>query len=272
VPSVVAAVVLGVATAVALGGYEAGGRGLHPAPPRWQRWCAWASAASVAGAVAVPWSTGAAGGPVWMVTLQLCLLLFATTPLAVLACPFARWRHLVGRDGDGATIEPAPSSEGWRRWAPLAPYAAVVIAWRLPGPVDALARVHALVAVEAVTAVAGSWALWRALVGPQTSGGRRVVLAVPAVWLAWIVAYVLGFSSADWFRAYGGLHGPMGAVADQEIAAMVMFVASAAALVPVAFAGLTRWLGADAARGPLALPDFRRDFRPPGRYEAGDPW
>jgi hypothetical protein len=61
------------------------------------------------------------------------------------------------------------------------------------------------------------------------------VFAAVAMWTIWVLAYILGFSRLAWFRAYA--HGArLSPVADQEIAAGIMWAVPALCFVPVVFA------------------------------------
>jgi hypothetical protein len=226
--------------------------------PPWRRWCGVAAVGVGLLAVALPWLVGAGRGSITTVTVQLCLAIFASTPLGVLALP--------GRPGartptvDGAERGSVEVSLRALRWlTPLVPFVAVVVLWRAPVVVDALARSPILVAVELPSAAAGALPLWRALVGTpaRLAASRRLALAMLAAWSTWIVAYVIGFSG-DPYPAFAGLHASLGSAGDQELAAGLTFGISALALVPVVFLNLSRWLGADAARPELTLADFRR--------------
>ena len=62
------------------------------------------------------------------------------------------------------------------------------------------------------------------------------------MWSIWVIAYLLGFANNSVVHAYDQAGGHLGPVADQEIAAFVLWAAAAAAFLPVIFTALYTWL------------------------------
>jgi cytochrome c oxidase assembly factor CtaG len=140
-----------------------------------------------------------------------------------------------GRRGSGAR----------RGLAVLLAFIAAVIAWRLPGSVDALATVPGLAVAELVTLGGAGLALWLELVEsppllPGLSRPQRAFCAALAMWTIWILAYILGFSHVAWFTAYS--HPGLSSVADQEIATGIMWAVPALCFAPVVFVAALTWL------------------------------
>jgi len=90
---------------------------------------------------------------------------------------------------------PPARAAAWR----LVPFVALVIIWRLPAVLDALARYPVLAAAELVTLAGAGLGVWLAIAGltPATPLPRpqRAAMAAAAMWTIWIVAYVTGMSS-----------------------------------------------------------------------------
>ena len=125
---------------------------------------------------------------------------------------------------------------------------AVVVAWRLPPAVDALAHHAWLAPLEGACLLFCGMGLWLELVSsppltPRSPGPRRLLLAAFVMWTVWISAYLVGLSQTSVYRAYRHVPGAgLGLVADQEIATFVLWFGAAAAFVPVIFAALITWL------------------------------
>ena len=150
----------------------------------------------------------------------------------------------------------------------LAAFAAPCVAWRLPAVVNAVARHQGLAVAEFASLLITGGALWLELVPsppfrPRGPGLHRAVIAAFAMWLIWIVAYILGLATHGVFHAYRySPGGPLSAVADQELATAVLWVVAAACFMPVVFIAAYQWLhdGDDVAAelervtGTAALP------------------
>lgn len=259
--------------AVAVGAYEWGlrrharrrggpqGAG-EPDRPAWRHWCWWA-AAVLAALVGLPPLAPAARSSILAETVQFAVLGFGVAPLAVLGAPadaLAGWRSHPQPRRPRAT----PAATGW--WA-LGAFAFTTVAWRVPPAVDVLASGRGWLVVEALSLVGGTWWLWVAVLGapPRLAVAQRpqrIALAALAAWTTWVSAYVVGFSSHAFYPSFATGRTP---AAPQELGVIVLWAASAAALVPVAFCNHARWLGADQSASEPAAPRdaHRRGHRGP---------
>jgi cytochrome c oxidase assembly factor CtaG len=126
--------------------------------------------------------------------------------------------------------------------------AAAAVAWRTPPAVDLLARQPWASTLEAVTLVAGGTALWLECVAspplfPRSSQPMRIALATVTMWVIWVLAYALGMSRSDWYPAYHHIAGHgLSLIADQEIAAGLMWAVTACCLIPLNIWILMDWL------------------------------
>jgi cytochrome c oxidase assembly factor CtaG len=130
----------------------------------------------------------------------------------------------------------------------LAGFVAVAAFWRLPGSVDALAEHPALVLVEAGSLVAVGTALWLELIpsppfAPRGPRPVRIAFAAGAMWSLWVLAYILGMSHERWFHAISqGRPAGLSTIADQQLAAGLIWFVAALAFIPAIFVTLFGWL------------------------------
>jgi len=149
----------------------------------------------------------------------------------------------------------------------------VTITWRLPVTVDATVRHPVLTVAEAATLIVAGCALWLELVQsppllPTISKPLRAALAALPMWTIWAVGYILGFSHAAWFTAFVHVPGHgLGTIADQEIAAFLLWAIPGLCFVPVVYVALITWLR-DTADADDELREIQAD-RP--RAEPGMP-
>jgi cytochrome c oxidase assembly factor CtaG len=153
----------------------------------------------------------------------------------------------VGRAGRAARVGQAGrGGSGFPRGvAVLLAFLGMLIAWRLPVSVNALATLPGLAVLEMVTLVGAGSALWLELVEsppllPRLSRPLRAVFAALAMWTIWILAYILGFSQVAFFTAYS--HAGLSSVADQQIATGIMWAVPALCFIPVVFVTALTWL------------------------------
>jgi cytochrome c oxidase assembly factor CtaG len=186
-------------------------------------------------------------------SLQFVLFAVAVPALLVLGAP---WRALglfrtprrgLGGGGPGqAGRRAGRHGSGFPRGVVvLLAFMGLLIAWRLPVSVNALATLPGLAVLEMVTLAGAGSALWLQLVEsppllPRLSRPLRAVFAALAMWTIWILAYILGFSQVTFFTAYS--HAGLSSVADQEIATGIMWAVPALCFAPVVFVTAITWL------------------------------
>lgn len=188
-------------------------------------------------------------------TVQFGLFAFAVPALVVVGRP---WGRLGGTADFGRFWHRLEALESGRRrhpylWRSLAFAGAdvgLVVLWRIPSLMDALARHRWLVGPEAVSLIVAGIGLWLELVpcaplSPRLARPWRAVLAAVTMWAVWILAYAVGFAHVPWYRAFHHVGGLLGASMDQEIATGVMWFGAASAFIPVIFSDLVNWLKAD---------------------------
>lgn len=130
----------------------------------------------------------------------------------------------------------------------LVGFIALAVFWRLPLAVNAMVTKPVLTVVEAVTLLVAGVALWLELIEsppllPRIARPLRAAFAAVPMWTIWATAYIMGFSHADWFTAIG--HRPkngLGVIADQELAAVVLWVVPGICFIPVVYFSLITWL------------------------------
>ena len=180
--------------------------------------------------------------------LQFLIFAVAGPALLVLGTPW-RSRPPAWRLGSGGRSH----RPGGRAAIRLVAFIAVVISWRLPVTVNALARNPALVAAEMVTLLAAGTGVWLELVSTPTAPSQlprpaRAAMAAAAMWTIWILAYLTGMSGATWFAAYHqGAPGSLSAAADQQIAVAILWAVPALCFLPVIYHMVIAWLGSTAS-------------------------
>lgn len=177
--------------------------------------------------------------------LQFVIFAVAGPALLVLAIP--RCARPARLPGDGRPGRPAA-----RAAIRLIAFVAVAATWRLPDPVNALARDPALVAAEMITLLAVGTGIWAELAGPRPAPGRlpgpaRAAMAAAAMWTIWVLAYLTGMSGTSFAAYHSGPPGGLGAAADQQIAAAILWAVPAACFLPVLYVTVIAWLGGGTA-------------------------
>lgn len=198
--------------------------------------------------VLLPPAAGYARQYVFVQALQFVIFAVAGPALLVLAIP---WRTRRPRP-PGAARPRRPAARAAIR---LAAFIALAITWRLPVTVNALARHPALSAAEMITLLAVGTGIWAELAGPRPEPGQlprpaRAAMAAAAMWTIWVLAYLTGMSGTSWFAAYHqDAPGGLGAAADQQIAAAILWAVPALCFLPVLYVTVIAWLGGTSAAG-----------------------
>jgi cytochrome c oxidase assembly factor CtaG len=128
---------------------------------------------------------------------------------------------------------------------------AALTAWRIPGTVDWIARSSAGALVEALVLVPLGIAFWLECVEspplvPRSTRPVRIAVAAVAMWTVWILAYLIGLSHSNWYRAYHYFAGRgISLAAEQQLTTGVLWFLAACAFVPVVFWNLVQWLKAE---------------------------
>ncbi len=215
----------------------------------------------------------------WAHMTQHVLLTMVAPPLLLLGRPWPRLikpfatsvRRPVARAVlAGSTLGPLRRAGRWLA-APVPSFVAfsvVLLGWHVPALYD-LTLTNVLVHdAEHVLFFSTALLLWVHLVPgatarPQLSDGQRVAYGAGALLVSWVLAVVLGFASAPVYGAYASLAsrpGGLSALADQQIAAGIMWVPASVPFLIAIFVAAYRWLDPSSGRRHGAVPV--RDLRP----------
>jgi cytochrome c oxidase assembly factor CtaG len=208
-------------------------------------WLALSGLVLLVAALAPPFA-GLARHDDWAGALQFTTFVVLVPMLVVLGAP---WRLMgLGHATTALAEARRRHPEPFRSMTVAIVAAAAAIAWRTPPAVDLLAKHPWASIVEAVTLVAAGTALWLEFVVspplfPRSSRPVRIALATVTMWVIWVLAYALGMSRSDWYPAYHHIAGHgLSLIADQEIAAGLMWAVTACCLIPLNIWILMDWL------------------------------
>ncbi len=222
------------------------------------RWRPWLSPAGVLLAVVmlVPPVGPAASRYVFVQAVQFAVFAFAVPALIVLGAP---WRLIGGQRLDRLANGRSHRPSAWFSMLVLVVFLALIVAWRLPACVNAMVRNPALTLAEAVSLIGAGCALWLELIEsppflPRLGRPLRAFFAAIPMWTTWAGAYIMAFSHAAWFSAYVGRGHGLSVAADQQIAAVALWVISALCAIPVVYVALITWL----RDAPCAEDELRR--------------
>ena len=148
----------------------------------------------------------------------------------------------------------------------LVPFIMLVLTWRLPPMLDALASYPALAVAELVTLAGAGLGVWRAISGQAAPvplpRPLRAAMAAAAMWTIWIIAYVTGMSSLALIPRNPAATEVISAAADRQLAAATLWAVPAISFAPVVYHQFITWLGE-----PDKQPDEQRELaRPPGGW------
>jgi putative membrane protein len=197
----------------------------------------------------------------WAHMTQHVLLLVVAPPLIVLARPWIRlWRALpldarrsIGR-GLGQGERAAPLRAASRTLGgPLVSFllfSVVLLGWHIPALFDATLRSSALHAFEHTLFFTTALMFWKQVIDSPPLHARlgppqRVIYVIGVMIVSWVLAIVLALAPHPLYELYAheaSRPGGISAIADQQIAAGIMWVPGSITFVVVIFAHVHRWL------------------------------
>jgi cytochrome c oxidase assembly factor CtaG len=221
-------------------------------------WCAWCLVAALVVLLLelVPPLATLSRRAEYAAALQFSLLAIVVPALVTVGAPWHRLRLAADLPSAGAPPRPVDrlAFRRLRRRDLIRSLAfvvcdlAVVLGWRTPGAVSEVAR-HAWVGpLEALSLLVFGVGLWLELVSspplvPRSGPLRRAVLSAVVMWVFWIDAYVVGLSNHDFYRNFHHTAGlGLSAAADQQIAAVVLWLVASVTFAPVIFWNAFSWL------------------------------
>jgi cytochrome c oxidase assembly factor CtaG len=168
-------------------------------------------------------------------------VVFAAVAPALLVLGWPSWLTRADRPRG---VQSQRDRVGVRAAASLLPGLAVAIAWRVPAALAALTRYPALTALELVTLLVAGLALWRELAAPSAAQEPlprplRAAMAAIAMWTIWAIGYVTGMSAGGATPTTAGV---LNSIAEQQLAAAVLWAVPALCYVPVVFVMMMKWL------------------------------
>jgi putative membrane protein len=228
-------------------------------------------AASFAGAMAVfvvalVLLDGPADRGFWPHMIQHVLLLTVAAPLLVLAEPWSMlWRPLplgfrrttagwVANDGAGRALRSVVRPLG--RPAPaLAAAIVTLVVWHLPAAYDLALRYQGVHDLEHLTMLIGAILFWEQVIDtaplrPVLDPIMRALYASAMAVAGWVLAALIAYWPTPLYTHYMGIaHRPGGvsALADQQIAAGIMWGPGSLAYSVAVFWLIYQWVGADDA-------------------------
>lgn len=201
----------------------------------------------------------------WAHMLQHILLLVVAPPLIVVSCPWVRlWRALglQARRSVARSLTQGRLTRLRRLSAALAAplpsfllFSGVVLAWHVPALFDATLHSEALHALEHTLFFCTALMFWKQAIdspplrAPLSELGR-VAYLIGAMVVMWALAVVLAFAPHPLYAAYAQMAsrpGGISAIADQQLAAGVMWVPGSLPLLIVLFVYCNRWLSSASA-------------------------
>jgi cytochrome c oxidase assembly factor CtaG len=236
------------------------------AEQRWRSLCFYASLATLVIALNSPLDALSAR-LFWAHMVQHVLLLVVASPLMVAAAPWVRlWRALplatrrsLGRNiALGERMEPVrrASRALGRPAVSFVLFSLVLLGWHLPVMFDATLHSTALHALEHTLFFTTALLFWKHVIDSPPLHAplgwlQRVGYVVGAMIVSWALAVVLALAPHPLYPFYAheaARPGGISAIADQQIAAGIMWVPGSITFVIVIFVYVHRWLTPAAIR------------------------
>ncbi len=233
---------------------------------RWRSGCFYASLVVLAIALASPIERLSAD-LFWVHMIQHELLIVVAAPLFVLAAPWIRlWRCLpldtrrwLARGlSHGARAAPlrALSRTLGRPVPSFVAFSVVLLAWHVPAMFDATLKSTTLHAFEHTLFFATAVLFWKQVIPSsplriRLAAPQRVMYLIGGMIVSWALAVVLATAPHPLYSYYAHLAsrpGGISAIADQQLAAGVMWVPGSITFLIVLYVYIHRWLSGAAPR------------------------
>src|SRR5665213_120657 len=173
----------------------------------------------------------------WDHMVQHVLLLLIAPPLILLADPFrTAWAGYLAAQGRLISVEgtwPARVTRAMHAGpraatAVVAAFSVDLLMWHLPPIYNATLRIASVHDLEHLTFLVVGLLFWDQVISPITAAGRlsligRGVVVMVGMFVSWGLAIVIGYATHPLY-AYPTPTGGLGLLADQEVAAGVMWV------------------------------------------------
>jgi putative membrane protein len=227
---------------------------------RWRTACFYAALAVLAIALESPIDALSAQ-LFWVHMIQHVLLLVVAAPLFVLARPWIRlWRSLpldarrwLGRGlshGEATAPLRAVSRTLGRPVPSFLAFSVVLLAWHVPALFDATLRSTALHALEHTLFFCTAIMFWKQVIPSlplhaRLQAPRRVMYVIGAMIVSWSLAVVLALAPQPLYGFYAheaSRPGGISELADQQLAAGIMWVPGSVTFLIVVFVYVHRWL------------------------------
>jgi len=237
---------------------------------RWRCGCFWGSLAVLAIALASPIERLSAD-LFWVHMIQHVLLIVVAAPLFVLAAPWIRlWRclpletrrWLAGGLSHGQRTAPLRAiSRALGRPVPsFVAFSVVLLGWHVPAMFDATLESSTLHAFEHTLFFFTAVLFWKQVIPSaplhiSLGSPQRVVFLIGGMIVSWALAVVLALAPHPLYSYYADLAsrpGGISAMADQQLAAGIMWVPGSVTFLIVLFVYVHRWLVPQAPGNPRA--------------------
>jgi putative membrane protein len=194
----------------------------------------------------------------WDHMVQHVLLLLVAPPLILLADPFrTAWAGYLAAQGRPVSVEGTWPARVMRVLHAGPRAAAVVVLafsidllmWHLPPIYNATLRIASVHDIEHLTFLVVGLFFWDQVISPVKATGRlsllgRAMMVLAGMFVSWGLAIVIGYATHPLY-AYPAARGGLSLLADQEIAAGVMWVPGGTPfLVALLYLGI-RWFEVD---------------------------
>jgi cytochrome c oxidase assembly factor CtaG len=194
----------------------------------------------------------------WDHMVQHVLLLLVAPPLLLLADPFrTAWAGYLAAQGKPVSVEGTWPARVMRVLHSGSKAAAVVVVafsvdllvWHLPAIYNATLRIASVHDLEHLTFLLVGLLFWDQVISPVKATGRlsllgRAVVVLIGMFVSWGLAIVIGYATHPLY-AYPTPTGGLSLLADQEIAAGVMWVPGGTPfLIALLYLGI-RWFETD---------------------------